>query len=208
MKRIILIDKKWDLKSPAIQYALKASKGTDTEIVGIFLTESTSKEITERAEITLKTVKEGFASEGINFSSQIMGPDPEAFLRKLNDLMPASLVLIGDIKFPEQMSKAGVSMKTLRERFTCPVTSAEALASAHTEKKHAKGINWITLILYFIGSVIMYAVFFPMIKSFNEKIFMTGTVLGALATMVVVVVAAWIWGNTTHHLPKLFKLEK
>jgi hypothetical protein len=63
-------------------------------------------------------------------------------------------------------------------------------------------------ILYAIGSVLLYGVFFPRIESLNEKLFMSGTVLGGIAIMIAVVIHAWIWGNTTHILPKLFKLEK
>ena len=44
----------------------------------------------------------------------------------------------------------------------------------------------------------MYGVFFPKIKMLNETIFMTETVIGGLAIMAVVVVHAWVWGNTTH----------
>ncbi len=208
MKKIILIDSKWDIKSPAIQYVLKASKGTDNEIAGIFLTGDSSRETVEKAETTLKTVKQDFASEGITFSSHVMGQDPKAFIKKIDDLMPASLVLTGDVEFSEEMAKGGASIKALKERLTCPVSTAEALSDAHAEKKTAKGINWGKFIMYAIGSVIMYGVFFPMLGTLNEKIFMTGTVLGGLAIMAVVVVHAWIWGNTTHILPKLFKLEK
>ncbi len=208
MKKIILIDSKWDIKSPAIQYTLKASKGTDTEIAGIFLTDESSRETVKKAETILKTVKQYFASEGITFSSHVMGPDPKAFVKKIDDLMPASLVLIGDVEFSEEMAKGGVSIKDLKDRLTCPVTTADAIAGAHAEKKTAKGINWGKFIMYAIGSVIMYGVFFPMLGTLNEKIFMTGTVLGGLAIMAVVVVHAWVWGNTTHILPKLFKLEE
>ena len=208
MKRIILIDDGWDIKSPAIQYALKASKGTDTEVVGILLAGSPDNVTMTRAETAFRAVKQVFASEGINFNSQVMGNDSRAFLSKLEGLMPASLILIGSIKFSEVMAKAGVSIETLKRKFTCPVTTSEALTFAHAEKKHAAGINWGAFIMYLIGSIIIYGVFYPMIKNLNATIFMTGTVLGGLAIMLVVVVVAWVWGNTTHILPKLFKLEK
>ncbi len=208
MKKIILIDSKWDIKSPVIQYALKASKGTDTEIAGIFLTVDTGRETVEKAETTLKAVKQDFASEGITFSLHAMGPDPKAFIKKIDDLMPASLVLIGDVEFSGEMAKGGASIKALKERLACPVTTADAIAGGHAEKKTAEGINWAKFIMYAIGSVILYGVFFPMLGALNEKIFMTGTILGGLAIMAAVIVHAWIWGNTTQILPKLFKLEK
>lgn len=206
MRKIIIIDNKWDIKSPAFQYVLKASKGTDTEITGIFPITDSSEETA--AEATLNSIRQDFASEGINLSPHVMGTDPEAFIRKIDDLMPASLVLIGDIKFSEEMVKGGVSIEALRAKLTCPVTTIDAVAGARAEEKSSSGINWGKLVMYGIGSIIMYGVFFPMLKTLNEKIFMTGTVLGGLAIMAVVVVHAWIWGNTTHHLPKLFKLEK
>ena len=208
MKKIILTDDRWDFNSPLLQYALKASKSTDTEIVGIFLIDDRTKETIEKAETTLRAVRQAFTSEGINFSSHVIGADPGAFLKRIDGLMPVSLVLIGDVKFSEEMVKGGVSVKALKEKLTCPVTTIEAIAGAHAEKKHAAGINWGTFIMYLIGSIIIYGVFFPMIKNLNATIFMKGNVLGAIAIMVVGVVTAWVWGNTTHILPKLFKLEK
>ena len=208
MKKIILIDGKWDINSPALQYTLKASKGTDTEIAAIFLAADSSKGTIENARNVLKAAKQAFESEGVSFSSDVVAQDPEAFIKKLNDLMPASLVLIGDAKFTDEMKKGGVSIGVLKEKFTCPVTTAEAIASAHEDKKTAKGVNWGKFIIYAIGSVLMYGVFFPEIEVLNKKIFMTGTVFGGLAIMAVVGVHAWIWGNTTNILPKLFRLEK
>ena len=91
---------------------------------------------------------------------------------------------------------------------SCPVTTAGELAGAHAEKKTAKGTNWGKWLLYAIGSALMYFVFYPNIKQLNQKLFMSESVLGALAIMAVVIIHAWVWGNTTHILPKLFKLEK
>ena len=208
MKKIMLIDDKWDFNSLLLQYALKASKNTDTEIVGIFVIDDRTKGTIEKAETTLRGVRQAFTSEGINFSSHVIGADPGAFLKRIDDLMPVSLVLIGDVKFSEEMVKRGISIEALRGKLTCPVTTIEAIAGAHAEKKHAAGINWGTFIMYLIGSIIIYGVFYPMIKSLNATIFMKGNVLGAIAIIVVAVLVAWVWGNTTHILPKLFKLEK
>jgi len=209
LRKIILIDNKWDIRSGALQYVLKASKGTDTEVAGIFPVDDSSRETVEKAETMLRNIKQDFASEGISFSSYVIGPDPGAFMRKIDDLMPASLVLFGDVKFSDEMVKGGVSIKALGEKLSCPVTTAEAVAAgAHAEKKTVSGINWVRFTVYLIGSIIMYAVFFPMLKGLNATIFMKGTVLGGIAVMVVVAVHAWIWGSTTQILPKLFKLEK
>ncbi|MEK6528959.1 MAG: hypothetical protein AAB089_02350 [Nitrospirota bacterium] len=208
MKKIILIDDRWDFNSPLLQYALRASKNTDTEIVGIFLIDDRIKGTIEKAETTLRAVRQAFTSEGVNFSSHVMGADADAFLKGIDGLMPVSLVLIGDVKFSEEMVKRGISVEALKGKLTCPVTTIEAIAGAHAEKKHAAGINWGAFIMYLIGSIIIYGVFFPMIKNLNATIFMKGNVLGAIAIMVVSVVTAWVWGNTTHILPKLFKLEK
>jgi hypothetical protein len=208
LKRIILIDSRWDINSPALQYALKASKGADTEIAAIFLTADDSKEAIDRAGTALDSVKQKFSSEGIGFSSHVVAPDPDSFMKKIDGLMPASLVLIGEADFTSEMKEGGASVEALREKLTCPVTTAADLAGAHVEKKPAKGINWGKWIIYAIGSVIMYGVFFPKIRVINEKLFMTETVLGAIAIMAVVVVHAWVWGHTTQILPKLFKLEK
>jgi hypothetical protein len=106
------------------------------------------------------------------------------------------------------MKKGGASVEALKEKLACPVTTAGEIASAHAEKKPAKRINWGMWIVYAIGSVLLYGVFFPKIPMLNEKIFMTGTVLGGVAIMIAVVIHAWIWGNTTTILPKLFRLEK
>jgi len=209
LKKIIVIDGKWDMKSPAIQYAIMASKGADTEIAGIFLTDDGSREKTEKAEAILKQVKQECASQGIGFHSVVAAPEAQSFLNRIQGLMPASLVIIGDVKFSQEMIKGGASLEALREKLSCPVTTAESLMSArHREEKPAKGIKWGIWILYAIGSALMYFVFFPNVKELNEKLFMTGSVLGAIAIMAVVVVNAWVWGNTTHILPKLFKLEK
>jgi hypothetical protein len=209
LKKIIVIDGKWDMQSPAIQYAMMASRGADTEITGIFLTDDGSREKTEKAEAVLQKVKQECASQGVGFHSLVAAPEAQSFLNKIEALMPASLVIIGDVKFSQEMIKGGASLEALRERLSCPVTTAESLVSArHREEKPARGINWGKWLMYAIGSALMYFVFFPKVKMLNEKLFMTETVLGAIAIMAVVIVHAWIWGNTTHILPKLFKLEK
>ena len=208
MKRIILIDSTWDENSPALQYALKASKGSDSEIAGIFLTADSSKETIDKAGAALDSIKQKFSSEGIGFSSHVVAPESDAFMKKINDLMPASLVLIGEANFTAEMKKGRASVEAMKEKLACPVTTAGDLAGVHAEKKPAKGTNWVKWGMYATGSALMYFVLFPNIKMLNEKLFMTGTVLGAIATMGVVIVHAWVWGNTTHILPKLFKLEK
>lgn len=203
-----MIDSTWDMNSPALQYAFKASKGTDTEIAGIFLSTDSNKGTVDEAESLLDTVKQHFSSEGIGFSSFVIVPEADAFMKKIDSLMPASLVIIGTANFTAEMKKNGASVEALKEKLTCPVTTAEDIANIQAEKKPAKGTNWGMWILYAIGSVLLYGVFFPKIQGLNEKIFMTGTVLGGIAIMVAVVIHAWIWGNTTQILPKLFKLEK
>ena len=208
MKKIIVIDGKWDVQSPSVQYAMKASKGADTEIIGMFLADDSSAETAEKAESHLKKVKQEFSAGGISFSSYVVSPEPQSFLKKIDDMMPASLVIIGDVKFSPDMVKGGASLEGLRKKLSCPVTTAGELAGAHAEKKTAKGTNWGKWLLYAIGSALMYFVFYPNIKELNQKLFMNESVLGAIAIMAVVVVHAWVWGNTTHILPKLFKLEK
>jgi len=208
LKKIIVIDGKWDVQSQSVQYAMKASKGADTEIVGIFLADDGTAKTAEKAESNLKKVKQEFSAAGIGFSSYIVSSEPQSFLKKIDDMMPASLVIIGDVKFSPDMVKGGASLEALRKRLSCPVTTAGELAGAHAEKKTSKGTNWGVWLIYAIGSALMYFVFFPNIKALNSKLFMTGTALGAVATMAVVIVHAWVWGNTTHILPKLFKLEK
>ncbi len=208
MKRIILIDGKWDMNSPALQYALKASKGADTEIAGIFLVADNSKDTIKKAGAVLDLIKQKLSSEGTGFSPHIIAPEPDAFMKKIDDLMPASLVLIGDLKFSKEMAKGGASIEALKEKLACPVTTAEDLAAAQAEKKPEKGINWGKFIIYAIGSALLYGLFYPKIEMLNEKIFMTGTVLSGFAIMFAVAIHAWVWGNTTSILPKLFKLEK
>ncbi len=209
MKRIIFIDSTWDINSQALQYALKAAKGTDTEIACVFLAADDSTETIGKAGATLDSVRENFSSEGIGISSHVVAPDAEAFMTKINGLMPASLVLIGDAAFTNEMKKAGASVEALKDKLTCPVTTADSIHAAHSEKAApAKKTNWFVWVLYAIGSALMYGVFFPKIESLNEKLFMSGTVLGGISIMAVVAIHAWIWGNTTTILPKLFRLEK
>ena len=208
MKRIILIDSKWDMDSPALQYALKAAKGTDTEIAGIFLAADSSRETIDKGGAALDSVRQKLSSEEVTFSSHVVAPDADVFMKKIDGLMPASLVLIGEADFTADMKKGGASIEALREKLTCPVSTAGDLAASHAGEKPAKDFNWGMWILYAIGSVLMYGLFYPKIESLNEKIFMSETVLGGVAIMAVVVIHAWIWGNTTTILPKLFKLEK
>ncbi len=208
MNKIILIDSKWQVDSPAVQYALNSFKNSDTQITAIFLADNSSAEVIEKAETALQEAKEKFVSAGIGFSSSVVTQDADAFMKLIDDLMPASLVLIGEPNFTADMKKGGASVEALKEKLTCPVTTADDLAGLQKGKKPAKGTNWGMWIIYAIGSAIMYGVFFPRIESLNEKIFMTETILGGVAVMAVVAVHAWIWGNTTTILPKLFKLEK
>ncbi|HDH51179.1 MAG TPA: hypothetical protein ENH04_07210, partial [Nitrospirae bacterium] len=195
MSKIILIDEKWDFNSPISRYALKMAKGSDTEIVGVCLTGDAGDE-TSRAQAVLSGVKQKFASEGIDFSSYIIGPDPDAFMKRIDSLMPASLVILGDITFSDEMIRGGANIDAIKSKFQCPVATVDAITLSQEEKRTAEGINWGRWIIYAIGSVLMYAVFFPKIEALNKKIFMAETVLGGLAIMVVVAVHAWIWGNT------------
>ncbi|MEW6602353.1 MAG: hypothetical protein AB1499_15380 [Nitrospirota bacterium] len=208
MKKIVVIDSNWVTGSPMLRYVIQASKGNDTEVCGVFLSAGGAANGAGNVKETLNAVREELASEGIGFTSVVVDPDAKDFLSKLESLKPASLVLTGSIRFSEKMKKNGVSFESLKKVMNCPVTTAEAFSSmekkAHRSKRSGLG-KWL---MYAAGSAIIYTVLFPNVKMLNEKLFMTGTVLGALATMAVVVLHAWIWGNTTHILPKLFKLEK
>lgn len=208
MKRIIVIDGKWDTGSPMLQYIIKASKGADTEVSGVFLTADSGLDTIIKAKFILNTIKEKFFSEGIAFTPVAVGPDAGEFLRKMESLKPASLVLTGDVRFSDKMKKGGASLEALKEKMNCPVVPADALGAARKEGGHAKGTNWVMWTIYAVCSALMYVVFYPNVKALNETVFMTGTVLGAVATLAVVIGHAWVWGNTTHILPRLFKLEK
>jgi len=207
VNKIILIDSKWQIDSPAVQHALKTAKTSDTEIAAVFLVDDSSGAV-EKAEATIQQVKQKFSSEGVGFSSTIVSQSPEQFMKLIDELMPASLVLLGEVSFSDEMVKGGASKEALKKKLACPVVTAGEMSAAETESKPAKGINWGKFIIYAICSALMYGVLFPKIESLNEKLFMSGTVLGALAVLAVVVVHAWVWGNTTQILPKLLKLEK
>lgn len=206
MNKIILIDSKLQIDSPAVQHALKTAKTSDTEIAAVFLVDDSSGAV-EKAEAAIQKVKQKFSSEGVGFSSSIVPQSPEQFMKLVNELMPASLVLLGDVTFSDEMVKGGASKEALKEKLACPVATAAEMSAAQADNKPAQGINWGKFIIYAICSALMYGVFFPRIESLNE-FFMSGTVLGALAVLAVVVVHAWVWGNTTQILPKLLKLEK
>lgn len=205
MKRIIVIDDQWDMDSPLLKYALKASKAADTEIIGILPVRGAEKTQFTKLQRQLNSVGQKLASEGVSFSSYIVGTEPEEFISKIKGLTPASLVLTGEGVFSGSL-KGSITIETLKKELSCPVTTARALDS--TPKKSGKGVNLISFMAYAIGSIIIYGVFFPKIITLNAKLFMSMTVPGAAAVMAVVVVHAWVWGNTVHVLPKMFKLEK
>ncbi|MBF0488528.1 MAG: hypothetical protein HQK98_10230 [Nitrospirae bacterium] len=200
MKRIIVIDDQWAMDSPLLRYALKASKSADTEIIGIMPV--AASEMTQLNKTRLDSAAEQLARDGVRFSSYVVGTEPEEFIGKMKGLMPASLVLVGDIVF-DGLIRNGIILK---KELSAPVTTARALDS--TPERAKKGINMGVFMAYTIGSLIMYGVLFPKIVTLNEKLFMSMTVTGAVTTLVVVVVHAWVWGNTVHILPKLFRLEK
>lgn len=206
MNKIILIDSKWQIDSPAVQHALKTAKTSDAEIAAVFLVDDSSGAV-EKAEATIQKVKQKFSSEGVGFSSSIVSQSPEQFMKLIDELMPASLVLLGDVSFSDEMVKGGASKEALKEKLACPVVTAGEMSAAQADTKPAQGINWGKFIIYAICSALMYGVLFPRIESLNE-FFMSKTVLGAVAVLTVVVVHAWVWGNTTQILPKLLKLEK
>ncbi|MBF0457728.1 MAG: hypothetical protein HQK99_07515 [Nitrospirae bacterium] len=203
MKRIIVIDDQWDMDSPVLKYALKASKAADTEIIGILPVRGATQ--STKLQRQLNAAGQKLASEGVSFSSYIVGTEREEFISRIKGLTPASLVLVGDTVF-SGLLKGTITIETLKKEISCPVTTARALDSA--PKKIGKGINLISFIAYAMGSIIIYGVFFPKIITLNAKLFMSMTVQGAIAVMAVVVVHAWVWGNTVHVLPKMFRLEK
>jgi hypothetical protein len=228
LKRIIVIESNWDIGSPVLQYALKAAKSADTEIVGVsLLAGATTLESaqTEVLEERLTGVRQRLAQEGVGFSFHFVSAESGKFMDEIKGLMPASLLLVGEKAFaPVSASSApvigsviaSVSIEALKKELTCPVVGGvgtkalkalEALDAARTGKKASKGVNWVKFLAYAIGSAIMYSIFYPKIVMLNEHLFMAKSVAGSVAIMAVVVVHAWVWGNTTHILPKMFKLE-
>ncbi|MBF0515588.1 MAG: hypothetical protein HQK97_00525 [Nitrospirae bacterium] len=205
MKRIIVIDNQWEMDSPVLKYALKASKAADTEIIGILPASTTDRAQVNKLMKLLNSATEILASEGVTCSSYVVGTDAEEFISKLKGFMPASLILAGDSAL-SVLKKNGITLELLKKEFACPVTTARALESV--PEKNGKDINWGMFVVYAIGSLIMYGIFFPKIVTLNERLFMTMTINGAAAIIAVVVIHAWVWGNTVHILPKMFKLEK
>ncbi|MBF0564361.1 MAG: hypothetical protein HQK89_03875 [Nitrospirae bacterium] len=208
MRRIIVIDGSLDIDSPALKYAKKASKVSDTEIAWLFLAPTEEGTQSKKIEEHLNLVRQKLEHEGVGFSSYIVAPKPLEFMNKINSLTPANLVLIGDVTFSNEMKKGGVSIESLKEKISCPIANAGTIEAAHARKSSGKEINWGKFLLYFTGSAAIYGLFFPKIAMLNEKLFMSRSVAGALAIIGIIIVHAWVWGNTTHDLPKLFKLEK
>ncbi|MBF0463665.1 MAG: hypothetical protein HQK88_01220 [Nitrospirae bacterium] len=208
MKKILVIDDSWDINSPVLQYAIKASKAADTAIIGILPTRTGDRTQLNKLERQLNSVKERFAQDGISFNSYVVSVESEVFIDKVKALMPASLVLAGDTVFSDALKNTGVTLKTLKEALSCPVTTARSLNVAHAKADKHGSVNWGMFVVYALCSMVMYGVLYPRIETLNIRLFMTMSVPGAVAVLAIVVVHAWVWGNTVHILPKMFNLEK
>lgn len=217
MKRILLLEQKLDVNSAAVTYAAKIAQGNGAEIACLFLVPS-SISTAEWIDTQERLVKEGmdkaqtigmslgqhFEEQRVKFSSHAIRFEPGIFLKQMEELMPADLIIAGKLEFPTEMADQGVgSIADLGARFNCPVIDAEAM---HRSLKPVPRKVWGTFLLYGLGSAFMYFVFFPRIEQLN-KFYMGGGILAGLAIMATVAIHAWVYGSTTECLPKFIKMD-
>ena len=217
MKRILVVSQKLDMNSPAVRYGETIAKKEDAEVAFLFVVPSSMttpewigtqerdvKDALEKAKEVEASLKQHFDKEGIRSSFRAIRFEPGIFKKEISALMPADLIIAGQLEFSHEAAEQGISsIADLGAAFSCPVIDAEAM------ENHFKPISsklWMRFMLYGIGSAFMYFGFFPHIKDLN-KFFMTNGALSGLAIMAVVATHAWIYGNTTECLPKFIKMD-
>ena len=169
------------------------------------MSDASGKEGLERAERIGTSITRRFEDAGVRFSYRAIRFQPTVFMKELEETKPVDMVIAGKLAFPLEVSDLGVgSISDIGVRLNCPVIDAEAM------QKSLEPISqklWRRFILYGMGSVLIYSVFFPHLKDLNT-FYMAGGVLAGLAIMATVGIHAWVYGSAMECLPKFIKLDK
>lgn len=149
-------------------------------------------------------LKQHLMRQGTEFSCQEVAFNSPAFLKRLEDMMPADLIVAERIRFPGQLTRQGImTVADLGERLH--ITAIDADILQHCIRPVPKTV-WGQMVAYGIGSMFLYLAFFPRIELLN-KFFKSGGILAAPAIMGIAAATAWIYGRTVESLLKWTKLD-
>ncbi|MGD8367761.1 MAG: universal stress protein [Desulfobacterales bacterium] len=218
MKKILFIESLMSEKTSQLDEAIGLASTKGLQLSALFVI-PLYEEVSDWVEVQEKQVKEAEArvtaygeqmaseleAEGQSFRWRVVMGHPDAVMDAINEFMPADILLTGKLEF-EALSLPGIhNLEELSSHLHCPVLPVDRLAVDEAPK--AK-INWLSFGIFGILSAAIYIFFFPRIDHLNHVLLMKGTVLGAIAVMVVVAVHAFIYGSFTEFFPRFLGLDK
>ncbi len=158
----------------------------------------------ERVKRQKEKLRQHFARQGSEFSCQDVAFNSAAFLKKLEAMMPADLIISETFRFPGELAHQGImTVADLGAHLHCTAIDADVLQ--HCIQPVPKKV-WGHLLAYGIGSMMLFFVFFPRIEQMNS-FFMSGGIVPALTIMGTAAATAWIYGRTVESLLKWTKLD-
>jgi len=166
--------------------------------------ESLKRKEADEARRQRRELREHFENQGIEISCHEVNFHSGILLRKLEELMPADLIMAGKLRFPAELTHRGImTLGDLGMRFRCTAIDADIMR--HWMQRVPRSV-WLQLVGYGVGAAIIYFVFFPQIGELN-KFYMGGGVVPAIAIMATVAAVAWVSGKTIECLLKLTRLD-
>ncbi|WP_022853699.1 adenine nucleotide alpha hydrolase family protein [Thermodesulfatator atlanticus] len=217
MERIVFIEQV-EREPKNISYALQIARQKGAKLSVLFLVpvaletadwidvqEKQIKEKKEKLETVASKIKEEAQKLGVELEYKIVEYLPRAFLLAMKEFSPADLIITGDLDLSPLAGEGIKHLEDLSIRMRCPVLSIKTLLP---QEKASKKKIFTRMAIFGSLSALSYFGFFPMIDKLNYKIFMTGTIYGAIAVLLTVPIHAYIYGSFAECLPKLLGLEK
>ncbi len=217
MEKIVFVEQV-DREPKNISYALEIAKKKGAHLSALFLIpvvvetvdwiETQEKQIREKEEKIAsfaQALEERCRKEGVELEWKIIQYRPRAFMQAMKEFSPAELIIVGDVDLKPLAEEGIKHLEDISLRMNCPVLSIKTLMPP---EKKSKAKVWVRMGVFGTLSALSYFVFFPHIEELNYKIYMTGTLWGALAVLFTVPIHAYIYGSFTECIPKLIGLEK
>jgi nucleotide-binding universal stress UspA family protein len=183
---------------------LRKLRGRKTTADWVHTVEGLRERETEEAQRQRRELKEHFEKQGIEISCHEVSFHSGTLLRKLEELMPADLIVAGKLRFPAELTHRGImTLEHLGLRLRCPAIDVEIMR--HWMQRMPRGV-WLGLAGYAFGAAVVYAVFYPQMGELN-KFYMGGGLVPGIAIMATVAAVAWVCGKTIDYLLKLTRLD-
>lgn len=218
MEKMLFIEQNTEEKSSNLAQVVEIAERNGAELSAVFfirvsletadwieVQEKLTADAEKRANNYAQKIRENLEGKGVSFTWQVVQLTPSAFIKALEEAVPADIIIAGRMDLDVLSEKGIKHLEDISVLFGCPVMPVSSLLP---EKVKHKGKALVRFAGFAALSAASYLLFFPQIAKLNNLIYMKGTILGGLAVMVTVPIHAYIYGSFTDYIPKLLGLEK